>query len=368
MSVELTASSEDISRNDVFSREQYEALHGGTGTLLRADRRVLELTGADRLTYLQGLLTNDVAALAPGTGCYATFLTAQGRMIADVRVLETGGRVLLDLHHSTATVVRDKLDQFIFSEDVQVADLSASLSIVGAYGPTAATLVRAALDSSIPGVEGIPGPGELSAWRVFENRRGQAGDDSIVVARSDEIGVPGFDVFVPVSASNALTASLIAAGATAIDTATVDIARVEAGRPRWPEDMNEDTIPLEAGIEDRAISQTKGCYVGQEIIIRVLHRGHGRVARRLVGLGLDLDGGAPVPSSGDRIRSAERDIGAVTSAVFSPALRRPLALGYVHRDFVAPNTSVAIQHGEQSLAATVIRLPVSPRVTPDGHT
>jgi folate-binding protein YgfZ len=128
----------------------------------------------------------------------------------------------------------------------------------------------------------------------------------------------------------------------------VDALRIEGGVPMFHQDMDEDTIPLEAGIESRAISMTKGCYVGQEVIVRVLHRGHGRVARRLVGLRLD---GNAVPSRGAPIRAGERDAGAVTSAVFSPALQQPIALGYVHRDFVEPGTAVTIDGVTGAVAA-----------------
>ena len=119
--------------------------------------------------------------------------------------------------------------------------------------------------------------------------------------------------------------------------------------PLFRRDMDEDTIPLEAGIESRAISFTKGCYVGQEVVIRVLHRGHGRVARKLVGLLLD---GQQVPAPGAMIRSGDREIGQVTSSTASPALKRPIALAYVHRDFFEPGTKVTV--GEQSAAVTAL--------------
>src|SRR5258707_12007550 len=114
-----------------------------------------------------------------------------------------------------------------------------------------------------------------------------------------------------------------------MDDTLAEAIRIEAGVPRFGRDMNEDTIPLEAGIEARAISFTKGCYVGQEVVIRVLHRGHGRVARKLVGVRLSGD---RVPADGAAIRSGDREIGHVTSAAFSPSLNAPSALGYVHRD------------------------------------
>ena len=133
------------------------------------------------------------------------------------------------------------------------------------------------------------------------------------------------------------------------------MTRVEAGHPVFGIDMDEDTIPLEAGIEDRAISLTKGCYVGQEIIIRVLHRGHGRVAKHLSGLTFEPH--ATVPARGDVVRSGERQIGVVTSATYSAALGRPIAIGYVHRDFAEPSTSVVVVSGGKEQPAGVTSLP-----------
>ena len=136
---------------------------------------------------------------------------------------------------------------------------------------------------------------------------------------------------------DALAQALREAGAVDVDSAVAEVCRIESGRPVFGKDMTEDTIPLEAGIEDRAISLTKGCYVGQEIIIRVLHRGHGRVARRLVGL--TLEPGAAVPSHGSAIRSGDREIGTMTSAHVARVGSADRA-GYVHRDFVEAWTAV----------------------------
>jgi folate-binding protein YgfZ len=165
----------------------------------------------------------------------------------------------------------------------------------------------------------------------------------------------GFDLLVGPDHLDALSLALRNAGAVDVDAEVAEVCRIESGRPVFGKDMTGDTIPLEAGIEDRAISLTKGCYVGQEIIIRVLHRGHGRVARRLVGL--TLEPGAAVPPRGSAIRGGDRDIGAVTSAVQSPALGRPIAMGYVHRDFVEPGTAVTVVVDDRPLSAAVTRLP-----------
>jgi folate-binding protein YgfZ len=167
-----------------------------------------------------------------------------------------------------------------------------------------------------------------------------AGMDALLV-RSDEAGIDGFDVIVNSSDEEAVTDSLLAAGAVRVSETDAEVVRIENGRPRFGRDMDADTIPLEAGLEDRAISRSKGCYVGQEVIVRVQDRGHGRVAKRLVGLTLDASAGVPVP--GARIVSGDREVGRVTSAVRSPALGRPIALGYVHRDFVAEGTGVSVE-------------------------
>src|SRR5262245_13753112 len=136
-----------------------------------------------------------------------------------------------------------------------------------------------------------------------------------------------------------LKAKLATAGAIELDAETAEVLRVEAGVPEFHHDMDEETIPLEAGIESRAISQTKGCYVGQEVIVRVLHRGHGRVARKLAGLTFDGD---RVPVRGSAVTSEHKDVGEITSSVRSIALDRPIALGYLQRDFLAPGTQVSV--------------------------
>jgi folate-binding protein YgfZ len=331
----------------MFSLEHYRALREKTGLVDRSERGRLRLTGPDRRSYLQGLLTNDISALTPGTGCYAALLTAQGRMICDMYVMETGEDIVMDLERDLTSKIHAHLERFVFTEDVQVIDESASLVQIGVFGPDAAAAAAAALE--------IGSARELDAMRVLGNRTVRWADSRVLLVRRDEIGVPGFDVIADRQYSGDIAAALRSAGAVDVDRESAEVTRVEGGVPAFLQDMNEDTIPLEAGIEDRAISHTKGCYVGQEVIIRVLHRGHGRVARRLVGL--TLEPSAQVPTHGDRLRSADREIGAVTSAVRSPALDRPIALAYVHRDFVDEGTPVSVVSGESVATALVARLP-----------
>ena len=151
--------------------------------------------------------------------------------------------------------------------------------------------------------------------------------------------------------------ALAAAGAIELDPATAEAVRIEAGVPLFGRDMDEETIPLEAGIESRAISLTKGCYVGQEVIIRVLHRGHGRVARKLVGLSVIESGERDprVAGAAVRQRRAARSASVTSSHRASPALQRPIALAYVHRDFLEPGTQVTVGDRPATVAALPYR-------------
>lgn len=320
--------------------EQYDALRTRAGLWRRDDRGRLRVTGADRAAFLHGILTNDIAALTPGTGCYAAYLTPNGRMISDMRVFELGDGMLVDLPADQAASIRDRWDMIIFSEDVQVADVTGETAQIGVYGPQAAEVLARALAAVASSDEPAPNSQTLLAMPVHGNSRWDAGGVPATVVRSDDLGVDGFDVVVSSEAAQRLSDGLLAAGALPVEADVLEVTRIEAGIPKFGVDMAEDTIPLEAGIEDRAISLTKGCYVGQEIIIRVLHRGGGRVAKRLVGL--TFDPSAPVPAAGDRILAGDREIGAVTSAALSHAQKRPIALGYVHRDFVEHGTAVRV--------------------------
>jgi folate-binding protein YgfZ len=323
------------------SLDAYAAARQRAGIVDRADRARIVVSGADRASFLQGLLTNDVVALRAGQGCYAAYLTAQGRMIADVYVYELGDVMLLTLHRDVKDVVMAKLDQVIFSEDVQLGDVTRTFAQMAVVGPLAASVVANALNVPEETLREMGEHGNLrAAW---------SGSPAIVTRVSDT-GIRGFDLFVEVARGDALKLALSAAGAIEVDPSTADAIRIESGVPLFHRDMDEETIPLEAGIESRAISFTKGCYVGQEVVIRVLHRGHGRVARKLVGLRVEGD---RVPQAGTSLRAGDREVGRVTSSTWSPALRQPIALGYVHRDFIEPGAKVTMD----GAATEVVALP-----------
>jgi folate-binding protein YgfZ len=312
------------------SPKAYEAARREAAFVDRSHRGRLVVTGPDRATYLQGLLTNDIAALEAGTGCYAAYLTPQGRMITDLLVYELGDALLLNVPGEVADALLTRLDQFVFAEDVKLGNVTDTFAQYAVIGPEAATTVAALTHAS---------PQRLTGLGAHGNLRAAFADHPAIVARESDTGEPGFDVFLDHADASTFVDRLRQAGVVQLDEATAEALRIEQGVPLFHRDMDEDTIPLEAGIEGRAISLTKGCYVGQEVIIRVLHRGHGRVARKLVGLMLE---GSEVPAAGTTVRSGEREIGGVTSATLSPALGRPIALGYVQRDFVEPGTRVVV--------------------------
>ena len=288
---------------------------------------------------MNGLLTNDTASLRAGEGCYSAYLTPQGRMIADMWVYELGDVMLMTLSRDVKDVVLARLDQFIFSEDVQLGDVTDTFAHVAVVGPLAARVVADVLGLDLEALGSLVEHGNVRA--AF------AGTPAIVLRVSD-LGQPGLGVLVDANQSSALTDALRRVGAESVDAASADVLRVEAGLPKFHRDMDEDTIPLEAGLETRAISMTKGCYVGQEVIVRVLHRGHGRIARRLVGLTLDGD---RVPSAAAGVRAGDREIGRVTSAVRSVALMKPIALADLHRDFTAPGHRVTVDGDEAVVTA-----------------
>lgn len=323
------------------SRE-YVAARTRSGMIDLGARGRIVVRGADRKTFLHALLTNDIALLAAGSGCYAALLTPQGRMVADMNVFELGDVMLIDTRREVAGALLQRFDQLIFGEDVQLGDVSDAWGCIGVYGPEAAAAVGSVLGS------------DVSGFSPFQNARLEHAGEVVIAARRDALGLAGFLLFAAGSAMPWLAKALDGTGAVMLPERVAEALRVEAGEPAFLVDMNDDTIPPEAGIEATAVSYVKGCFPGQEVLVRIRDRGHGKVARKLVGLTLEGDA-APAP--GSAIVGGEKEIGRVTSGVMSPALGRPIALGYVQRDFVSPGTAVAVVSGDARLAATVTDLP-----------
>lgn len=309
------------------------------------------VTGVDRLEWLQGLLSNDVARLQAGEGVYACYLTAQGRMISDMRLLELGDRLLIDVPSEMAGPLVERLASFVITEDVTLTDVSASLLRFSVHGPRAAKALATTPDEVRSLEQLLP---NASRPVVL------AGIDA-TLARSRDLKLVGFDVYVPASAAALVLQVFVGRGVSVAGRSTFDVLRIEGGVPRFGVDLDTTTIPLEAGIEDEAISFTKGCYVGQEIVIRMVHRGHGRVARKLVGIvvhpeeGLAGQGGAESLAGGSLLQD-DREVGRITSAARSPTLDRVIALGYVARDSAKVGDTVIIRSEDGRLARGDVRV------------
>jgi folate-binding protein YgfZ len=294
------------------------AAAAGCGLIDRSARGKLRLTGADRVAFTQGMLTNDVKKLASGAGCYAAALTAKGKMISDCRVLVCADHLFIDMEPERAAAMLEFLASHVISEDVELADVSAELAILGVYGPRAAEALAAAFGTPVPSLA------EHSHVKM------DFGGSAVTVIGAGATGNAGFDLVLAFGQAGDLAERLADAGArfglVPIGDEAFEILRVEAGIPRYGRDMDEETIPLEAGITERAISFEKGCYIGQEVIARATHRGH--VNRKLVSLQFE---GNMLPTPGtDLFATSDRDkpIGVVTSVVHSPA-RGATGLGYL---------------------------------------
>ena len=295
------------------------ALRTGAGLFDASAREVVRLTGPDRVSFLQGMVTQDVEGLPVGAVADAALLTPKGAMVADARVVKRADDLLLLTEPGYGPAVLGTLERYLISEDAELSDASAQLGQLSLVGPRAEALGAAALRLDPPS-----GP----RVRPFE-ASGTTG-----WALPQGLLLPGLDLLVPVEALAEVFGRLREAGATPVGFQALEVLRVERGTPRFGADMDEKTIPLEARLE-RAIHYQKGCYIGQEVIARATFRGH--VNRHLVGL--RFAGGPPPPRT--ELFLGERRVGWVTSAVRSPRLG-PIGLGYAHRDVEQPGTALTL--------------------------
>ncbi len=291
----------------------YDALNQPDGLAVweRSPRGLLELRGTDRVTFLQGMVTNDVKALAPGAGCHAALLDSTGHVLADLHIHAFPDALVVETDPACLPTLHETLGKLLIMEDVALADVSDQWAIFSAFGTGVVRLTDF--------------PGERRPLAVPL--------------------APGFDFWLPAAQSAAARETLTAAGATRLDEADAEALRVEAGIPAWGHELSPSILLPEAGMGD-AVSYTKGCYVGQEIVARLHARGHTNRALRQILLAED----APVPPAGATVHVPEdgpepgREIGRITSAVASPKHGgRSLALAYVRKEYLAEGTPVSVQ-------------------------
>lgn len=326
---------------------EHQALRGGAGVLDLSFRGRLCLTGTDRHRFLHGQVTNDVNALGVGDGCYAALITAKGKMISDLNVYRLANELLLDFEPGLSRQVAERLERYIIADDVQVVDAAPHYNLFSVQGPAAqALLSHLGWDLSFPSKP-------MSSVCYSTEQHGD-----IYLMNQPRLSTAGFDLYVPAPASADITQKLNAAskavGGRFCGWDAFETARIEAGVPRFGADMDESNLPPEAGLETRAISYSKGCYIGQEVIARI--RTYGQVAKTLRGLRL-ADNLLALPKKGDRLLKDGKEVGFVTSAVASPALNTNIALGYVRREANAVGTDLVLHTEAGESSARIVPLP-----------
>jgi folate-binding protein YgfZ len=308
--------------------EYYKAATEGAALVEKDWYGLVKLTGAERVSWLQGMVTNDVQKLAPGSGCYAAHLTPQGKIVAHMQIFVGEDALWLSLERSAIPKLTEAFDKLLIMEDVQVQNVSEDYSILGLLGPHAIEPLQSWLGEPV-------GVNERYSHRSIENGRIVAAD-------------LGFDIWIRRSDLDAVVRSIAAAGATAIDHGTWDVLRTEAGVPVYGVDIDETTTLPELG--EHGISYDKGCYIGQEVVAKVKYLGH--VNRRFAGLVFSDD---ELPEVKSTIRKGGREVGYVTTSLLSPRLNKPIALGFVSRAAYIPGAQVEV--GTQT--ATIVELPFS---------
>ena len=310
---------------------EYHALHDTTGVLDFSFRSRICLTGADRVRFLHGQVTNDVKKLGVGTGCYSALTAAKGKMQSDLNIFCLQDELLLDFEPGLTTTVTQRLEKYIVADDVQVVEVAPHYGLLSVQGAKAeAVVVALGLFTEVPTVP-------LNSTKISSAALGE-----IYLMRHARLGASGFDLYVPTAALGAVADQLIAAaksmGGCACGWSAFENARIEAGVPRFGADMDATHLASECDIEARAISYTKGCYIGQEVLNRIHSVGH--VNRELRQLSFASELRTP-PACGEKLFQGDKEVGQITSAAFSPRQNCVVALGYVRREANAAGTKLA---------------------------
>jgi aminomethyltransferase len=295
---------------------------GGAGLIDLSARGRLLVSGSEAALFLNGLITNDMKTLELNSWMPAAFANVQGRLLAAVRVIHRDDGFVIDTENATAETLVKLLERFTFAGDFHLRDL-ADVMQLSIQGKPAAEMLGGVLGEDLSSLSRAAVAGV--AWQ----------NEQITIIRATHTAEDGFDLFLAPASGESLRDALLAAGAQAVTDEACEILRIEAGIGHYGVDMDESNVVTETNLED-AVSFTKGCYLGQEIIVRIKHRGH--VAKKLTGIVFEKDAAI---ESGAKIFSAdEKEIGRVTSSTFSPHLDRTIALGYLKYDYLGPGTRV----------------------------
>ena len=336
LGAELDAGNRPLSFTNTV--EEYWAVKKSSGMADISSLGRLIVTGKDRVSFLNGLLTNDATKLREGEGQHSALLNNKARVTADLYLYGQPNSLLVDTGNALASKVKQDLDRFVITEDVQILDATHDLVQITIQGSQSGRTIKETLGTTVDDLKPLQqktlGPSTI----VSRDRTGQGGYDIIIPRDEAEAVWQGFLLKSGIS------------GIKPIGSRALEILRLEAGYPKYGVDLDENTIILEAGFKD-AISFTKGCYLGQEVVARATHIG--RVNKQLVQLEVETN---QAPSSHSKLRKDTVEAGFVTSAAFSPGIGRVLALAYANRDYAKDGTRLSVEGSEIPNAATVTRV------------
>jgi folate-binding protein YgfZ len=317
---------------------EYRAFKETAGFIDLSNRSRVCLLGEDRLKFLHGQVTNDIQGLKADGGCYAALVNAKAKMESDLYVYRLADELLLDFEPGLTEKVTTRLDKYIIADDVQIVDVAPHYGLVSVQGPKSAGAIAAL--GLVPTLPTAP-----LHW--VKDSVPDVGD--IYVMNQPRLGTTGFDVFIPSAGLGMIADKLLAAvkaqGGRACGWEAFEAARIEAGIPRYGVDMDDTNLAPEAGLEKRAISYSKGCYIGQEVIARI--RTYGQVAKSLQRL--ELIGVTELPEKGTKLQVAGKDIGYLASVVRSPVNQQVFALGYVRKEHKEPGTVLDLTVGQAKI-------------------
>jgi folate-binding protein YgfZ len=323
----------------------YRYLRQSAGVIDLSARSRVCVTGADRQRFINGQVTNNVKDLKVGQGCYAALVTAKGKMESDLFIYCLPDELLLDFEPGLTHAVTARLEKYVISDDVQIVEVSGLCGLLSVQGPRSAEVIQ---------VLALQPPSANLNWTSVSCEN--AGETYCM--NNPRGTAAGFDIFVPTAEHGAMRDRLVQAAAKVeggVSTGdALESVRIEAGMPRFGVDMDQANLAPEAGIEARAISYNKGCYIGQEVISRI--RAFGQVAKSLRGLRLP-DGLSQLPARGEKLFRDGKEVGYLTSACRSPALQANIALGYVRREHNTSGIQLQIGSSDSRLTASVCDLP-----------
>lgn len=319
--------------------EEYARVRHQAGLLDRGDFGVLALTGRDRATFLHALVSNEIKALGAGQGCAATLLDVHGKVQVVLFVWVAEDRIFVVTPPAMAAKTAEALDHYLFSEKVAIEDVSREHALVVLAGPAARATVER-LSGAVP------------PEKPWSHVAAKLGDTPVRLVSGDgETGEPEVWIMSPIGEASTVRRALEGAGARPIGREAYESLRIEAGTPLYGHDVDESVLLPEIPFEN-LLSHSKGCYPGQEVVVRIRDRGH--VNRLLRGLVVEGDA---IPEAGAAVGAGETEVGKVTSAAWSYALKRPIALALVRRQHADAGTAVSVRVGEGTVPATVVDLP-----------